>query len=76
MKKPIYLLSLKQKAELGVVTRTHALPSLYCNFENGLSEKEFALLDLGSECNALSLRMAQKYGLVVQDTNVVSKGLY
>lgn len=76
MKTPIHLLSLKQKAELGVVTRTHALPSLYCNFENGLSEKELALLDSGSECNALSLRIAQKYGLAVQTTNVVSKGLH
>lgn len=76
LQQPITKLTLTERAEIGVITRVHALPLLYCHFETVHSDKELALLDSGSECNAISQRLATKYQLAIQSTNVVSKGLY
>ena len=62
--------------ELGVITRTHALPTLYYQFEDIRGDKELALLNSGSECNMITLTLAIKYGLSIQSIEVVSKGLH
>ena len=51
--------------ELGVITRTYALPTLYYQFEDIRGDKELALLDSGSECNMITLTLAIKYGLSI-----------
>lgn len=76
MKTPCDQLNFSQKVELGVLTRTHALPTLYGHFESIYSNKVLALIDSGSECNVISAALAQEHGLAIQDTTVISKGLH
>jgi hypothetical protein len=76
LRTPVSKLTLNQRVQLGLLTRTHALPSLYCQLESIHGEKELALIDSGSECNCLSIFAVQKYGLAIQETRTMSKGLY
>jgi hypothetical protein len=76
MRTPVSQLTLSQRTALGAVTRFHALPTLYCQIDTSSRDKELALLDSGSECNCISLKMVQKYGLPLRQTKVISKGLY
>lgn len=73
---PIGRLSGSERTLLGAVTRTHNVPSLYCNFVSPTSEKVLAMLDTGSECNLISRAVAERFCLPMVSTNLQSKGLH
>ena len=59
----------------GPYTRLTSLPSLYINIDNPDSRKVLALLDSGSECNVISIRLAKALGLPIRETKVQSQGI-
>lgn len=62
LRQPIHTLSLTQRVDvMGAITRFHPLPTLYCQLDSTVADKELALLDSGSECNVISNRLARKY---------------
>jgi hypothetical protein len=76
MKKRADTLSFTQKMEVGVLERTHALPTLYCQFENPIGPKYLALIDSGSECNCIHLDIVKRLGIPMSATDVTSQGLH